>query len=184
MEVLAKLPAADHRDGGDLKLVLKALSAFRRGEQGITLPTEWDGLMGKIAAEFNDLSAQTSRTSTKLKAVAAGPHSGARAGKRIADDKLTGFWQENVASVNNLLDEVELASDRTRTLLSSLTELKKGNAQAELPHDWTGVFGKVADGFNDVVAENVRMSQELARLSRVGGKEGKLKERAAMPSSG
>ena len=58
MEVLAKLPAAEHRDG-DLKLVLKALSAFRRGEQGVTLPTEWDGLYGKIAAEFNELSAQT-----------------------------------------------------------------------------------------------------------------------------
>ena len=36
--------------------MLKALSAFRRGEQGVTLPTEWDGLYGKIAAEFNELS--------------------------------------------------------------------------------------------------------------------------------
>src|SRR5689334_17823879 len=94
MEVLAKLPAAEHRDG-DLKLVLKALSAFRRGEQGVTLPTEWDGLFGKIAAEFNELSSQTGRSSNKLKAVAAGPHSGAKAGRRVADDKLTGFWQEN-----------------------------------------------------------------------------------------
>ncbi|WP_227494283.1 hybrid sensor histidine kinase/response regulator [Ramlibacter pallidus] len=183
MEVLAKVPSAEHRDG-DLKLVLKALSAFRRGEHGVTLPTEWDGLYGKIAAEFNELSSQTSRTSHKLKTVAAAPNTGARTVKRVADDKLTGFWQENVASVNSLLDEVELASDRTRTLLSSLTELKKGSADAHLPHDWTGLFGKVADAFNDVVAENVRMSQELARLSRVVGKEGKLKERAAMPSQG
>ena len=74
----------------------------------MTLPTEWDGLYGKIAAEFNELSSQTSRTSHKLKSVAAGPHSGARAGRRVADDKLTGFWQENVASVNTLLDEVEI----------------------------------------------------------------------------
>jgi HAMP domain-containing protein/signal transduction histidine kinase/CheY-like chemotaxis protein len=182
MEVLAKLPAADQRDG-DLKLVLKALSAFRRGEQGVSLPTEWDGLYGKIASEFNELSTQTSRTTSKLKTVANGPHSGTRAGKRIGDDKLTGFWQENVAGVNGLLDEVELAAERTRTLLTGLSELKKGNTQAELPHDWTGLFGKVADSFNDVVAENVRMSQELARLSRVVGKEGKLKERAAMPAS-
>ena len=91
MEVLAKLPAAEHRDG-DLKLVLKALSAFRRGEQGVTLPSEWDGLYGKIAAEFNELSSQSSRTHHKLKAVAAGPHTGARAIKRVADDKLTGLW--------------------------------------------------------------------------------------------
>ena len=38
MEVVAKLPTAGQRDG-DLKLVLKALSAFRRGEQGVTLPS-------------------------------------------------------------------------------------------------------------------------------------------------
>src|SRR3954462_4877247 len=128
MEVLAKPPAAEHRDG-DLKLVLKALSAFRRGEQGVTLPTEWDGLYGKIAAEFNELSSQTARTSNKLKSVAAGPHSGARAGRRVADDKLTGFWQDNVAGINGLVDEVEVATDRTKTLLSGLTELKKGNAK-------------------------------------------------------
>ncbi|MDB5896408.1 MAG: putative histidine kinase, atypical hybrid, partial [Ramlibacter sp.] len=183
MEVLAKSPAAEHRDG-DLKILLKALSAFRRGEPGVSLPSEWDGVLGKIAVEFNELSSQTSRTSQRLKAVAAAPHSGAKAGRRLADDKLTGFWQENVGSVNMLLDEADLSSERTRTLLGSLTELRKGNVQAELPHDWTGLFGKVADGFNDVVAENVRMSQELARLSRVVGKEGKLKERAAMPSAG
>ncbi|GAB3660893.1 HAMP domain-containing protein [Ramlibacter alkalitolerans] len=160
------------------------MSAFRRGEPGVSLPTEWDGLFGKIAAEFNELSSQTARSSHRLKAVAGGPHSGSRAGRRVTDDKLTGFWQDNIAGVNQLLDEVELSAERTRTLLGSLTELKKGNVEAELPHDWTGLFGKVADAFNDVVSENVRMSQELARLSRVVGKEGKLKERAAMPAAG
>jgi hypothetical protein len=67
MEVVAKLPSAEQREG-DLKLLLKALSAFRRGESGVTLPSEWDGLYGKIAAEFNELTAQTGRTSQKLKA--------------------------------------------------------------------------------------------------------------------
>src|SRR5205085_10666436 len=101
MEVLAKLPAAEHRDG-DLKLVLKALSAFRRGEQGVTLPTEWDGLFGKIAAEFNELSSQTARTSSKLKTVVAGPPSGAKAGRRVSDDNVTGFWQDNGAGMETL----------------------------------------------------------------------------------
>ncbi|MGV3569419.1 MAG: HAMP domain-containing protein, partial [Ramlibacter sp.] len=183
MEVLAKLPTAEQRDG-DLKLVLKALSAFRRGEPGITLPAEWDGLYGKIAAEFNELSAQAGRTSQRLKTAAAATQNGStKASRRISDDKLTGFWQDNVGHVNSMLEEVELSADRTRTLLANLSELKKGNPKAELPHDWTGLFGKVADAFNDVVAENVRISQELSRLSRVVGKEGKLKERAAMPSA-
>jgi hypothetical protein len=43
MEVVAKLPTADRHDS-DLKAILKALGAFRRGEVGVTLPTEWDGV--------------------------------------------------------------------------------------------------------------------------------------------
>ncbi|MES2940070.1 MAG: hybrid sensor histidine kinase/response regulator, partial [Pseudomonadota bacterium] len=183
MEVLATLPATDRHDG-DLKLLLKALSAFRRGESGVSLPTEWDGLYGKIAAEFNELSAQSARTSHKLKSLETAVHNGTRAQKRLEDGKLTGFWQDNVASVNAVVDAVELSSDRTRTMLTALTELRKGNAEAQLPADWTGLSGKVADTFNDVVGENVRMSHELARLSRVVGKEGKLKERAQMAHAG
>ncbi|TFZ01005.1 HAMP domain-containing protein [Ramlibacter henchirensis] len=82
-----------------------------------------------------------------------------------------------------LVDELELNGDNTRALLKALTDLRKGNAKAQLPPDWSGVFGKVADAFNDVVAENVRMAQELSRLSRVVGKEGKLKERAQLANA-
>ncbi|MDB5946235.1 MAG: putative histidine kinase, atypical hybrid, partial [Ramlibacter sp.] len=181
MEVLAKLPGADQRDS-ELKTILKAIGAFRRGERSVTLPTEWEGTYGKIASEFNELTAQAGRTSHKLKSID-GSSKGARAGRRLSDDKLAGFWQDNVAVFNSLLDEVEDGSERTRVFLSALTDLKKGIATAQLPQDWTGVFGKVADAFNDVVAENVRMSHELSRLSRVVGKEGKLKERAFVPNA-
>ena len=108
MEVVAKLPSADQRDS-ELKQVLKALGAFRRGESGVTLPTEWDGLYGKIAAEFNELTAQTARTSHKLKAVGLRRARTAKSRRRVGDDKLTGFWQSDVAVVNSVLDEVDVA---------------------------------------------------------------------------
>jgi HAMP domain-containing protein/signal transduction histidine kinase/DNA-binding response OmpR family regulator len=181
MEVVAKLPSVDQRDS-ELKTVLKALGAFRRGESGVTLPTEWDGVYGKIAAEFNELTAQAARTSHKLKTIETGSRTNPKH-RRLPDEKLTGFWQSDVAVVNTMLEEVDTLSEHTRTFLAALTDLKKGNASAQLPQDWTGVFGKVADAFNDVVAENLRMSHELARLSRVVGKEGKLKERAFVPNA-
>ena len=37
----------------------------------------------------------------------------------------------------------------------------------------TGIDGKIADAFNDVIELNERMAHELERLSRVVGKEGK-----------
>jgi HAMP domain-containing protein/signal transduction histidine kinase/CheY-like chemotaxis protein len=69
-------------------------------------------------------------------------------------------------------------------LLQALTALKRGDANAALPRDWDGLPGKVADTFNEVVENNARMWQELSRLSRVVGKQGKLKERAQLPNAG
>jgi HAMP domain-containing protein/signal transduction histidine kinase/CheY-like chemotaxis protein len=65
-------------------------------------------------------------------------------------------------------------------LLGALTALRQGRSGVRLPADWTGVAGKVADAFNDVVETNERLAEELARLSRVVGKEGKLSQRLAL----
>src|SRR5947209_12530565 len=65
-------------------------------------------------------------------------------------------------------------------LLDALTALKQGRTGVRLPPDWTGVAGKVADAFNEVVELNERMAEELARLSRVVGKEGRLRQRISL----
>src|ERR1700693_2872637 len=69
--------------------------------------------------------------------------------------------------------EVEMTA-----LLGALTALKRGDSTVRLPHEWTGLPGKVAEAFNDVVELNERMAEELVRLSKTVGKEGKLRNRA------
>src|SRR5207237_3100630 len=68
----------------------------------------------------------------------------------------------------------------TAALLNALNGIKKGDFSVRLPVEWTGVAGKVADTFNDVVEMNERMAKELERLGRVVGKEGKLSQRASL----
>jgi HAMP domain-containing protein/signal transduction histidine kinase/CheY-like chemotaxis protein len=65
-------------------------------------------------------------------------------------------------------------------LLNALIALKKGDFSIRLPVEWTGVAGKVADAFNEVVGLNQRMARELDRLSRVVGKEGRISQRASL----
>ena len=65
-------------------------------------------------------------------------------------------------------------------LLTALNALKKGDFTTRLPLDLAGMDGKIADAFNEVVEMNERMAEELERLSRVVGKEGKIAERAEM----
>jgi len=66
----------------------------------------------------------------------------------------------------------------TTQLLTALTALKKGDFSARLPLNWSGTGGKIADAFNDVIERNEKMAKELARISRVVGKEGKISQRA------
>jgi HAMP domain-containing protein/signal transduction histidine kinase/DNA-binding response OmpR family regulator len=67
-----------------------------------------------------------------------------------------------------------------KTLLAALTALKKGNSSVRLPVEWTGLSGKVAEAFNEVVEMNQRMAEELMRLSQTVGKEGRLRQRGSL----
>ena len=69
-------------------------------------------------------------------------------------------------------------------LLKVLAEVKNGDFNTRMPLEWTGVAGKVADALNQVIASNQSLEHELARVSRLVGKEGKLTQRVALGRSG
>ncbi|HYH41943.1 MAG TPA: HAMP domain-containing protein, partial [Burkholderiales bacterium] len=64
-----------------------------------------------------------------------------------------------------------------RELLVALQSVREGDFSAQLPGDWTGLFGKVADTFNDIVRSNRRLSDELSRVGQAVGKQGKTRQR-------
>src|ERR1051325_7183888 len=65
-----------------------------------------------------------------------------------------------------------------KLLLQGLLAVKRGNFAVRLPDTWTGINGKLADTFNEVVEMNQMMAAELERVGRVVGKEGKITQRA------
>ena len=67
-----------------------------------------------------------------------------------------------------------------RALLLALRAFKRGDFSARLPEDWTGLAGKVADTFNDVISLNERMTRELERIGQVVGKQGRITQRASL----
>ena len=64
-------------------------------------------------------------------------------------------------------------------LLGVLSDVKSGDFTVRMPVEWTGVAGKIADRLNDVIAANQTLETELARVSRVVVKEGKLSHRVS-----
>jgi signal transduction histidine kinase/HAMP domain-containing protein len=62
-------------------------------------------------------------------------------------------------------------------LLSALQSMRNGDFSVRLPGDWTGLAGKIADTFNDVVIANDHTAAELQRVSEAVGRRGQTRER-------
>jgi CheY-like chemotaxis protein/HAMP domain-containing protein len=83
----------------------------------------------------------------------------------------------NEAVLNGGHDRVEL-----RELLNALQAMRNGDFSVRLPSDWSGLGGKVADAFNDIVAMNQRMSQQIELVGQNVGREGRTRYRVRLAS--
>ena len=63
-------------------------------------------------------------------------------------------------------------------ILTGLQTMRDGDFSVRLPGSWTGLEGKIADTFNEIVAANQQMAHELKRIGQVVGKEGRTRERS------
>src|SRR5262249_24544817 len=66
-----------------------------------------------------------------------------------------------------------------RKLLAALQAVRDGDFSVRLPSDQTGLGGKVADTFNEIVTSNQRMARELERAGQAVGKDGKTRHRVS-----
>ncbi len=64
-----------------------------------------------------------------------------------------------------------------RQLLRALQAVRDGDFTVRLPGDQTGLAGKVADTFNEIVTSNQSLAHELERVGRIVGKDGQTRHR-------
>ena len=76
-------------------------------------------------------------------------------------------------------EAVEHGSIDMRELLRTLQAVREGDFSVRLPSDQTGLAGKIADTFNEIVVSNERLARELERVGQVVGKEGKTRHRVS-----
>ena len=64
-----------------------------------------------------------------------------------------------------------------QNLLLALRAMRSGDFSVRMGAEQDGILGKIADTFNDIVASNERMAQQLERVGQVVGREGKTRHR-------
>jgi len=92
---------------------------------------------------------------------------------------------ENIPPIGRANGKNKTAEDGLdlAVILASLQTMRDGDFTVRLPGTWVGLAGKVADTFNEIVAANQHMAQELKRVGYVVGKEGKTRERTRFHES-
>ena len=77
----------------------------------------------------------------------------------------------------------ETSELRMRQILVAMVAFRDGDFSIRLPADWAGIDGQIAGAFNQTIAQEARIAEEAARLSATVGREGRLKQRMALPAA-
>src|SRR5689334_11949150 len=67
-----------------------------------------------------------------------------------------------------------------KKMLRTLQAARDGDFSARLATDHTGLAGKIADTFNELMSSNQRLAEELERAGQMVGKEGKTRVRMSV----
>jgi HAMP domain-containing protein len=73
--------------------------------------------------------------------------------------------------------ETDGSGEDLRALLQAMQAMRTGDFSVRMSTDHTGMLGKIADTFNEIVSANERMAQQLERVGQVVGREGKTRQR-------
>jgi HAMP domain-containing protein/CheY-like chemotaxis protein/signal transduction histidine kinase len=84
-----------------------------------------------------------------------------RSGRRVAKRKVNGSPEP----------------DSRQELLLALQAMRSGDFSVRMSGDYLGIDGKIADTFNEIIAANQRMAQQLELVGQVVGREGKTRQR-------
>src|ERR1700709_1429907 len=68
-------------------------------------------------------------------------------------------------------------SNPSEDLLHALQAMRSGDFSVRMTGNHLGIEGKIADTFNEIVAANQRMAQQLEHVGQVVGREGKTRKR-------
>ncbi|MEA3210180.1 MAG: hypothetical protein QOE70_3237 [Chthoniobacter sp.] len=171
-------PKKTHPDSGsiDLRTLLAALTAFKRGDFSARLPDDWPGLAGKVADSFNEVIATNERMALELERVGRVVGKEGRIKQRASLGDVAGKWRESIGSVNELIgDLVQPTSEMARVIGA----VAKGDLSQTMTtdiegHALQGEFLRTATTVNTMVTQLGAFASEVTRVAREVGTEGKL----------
>ncbi len=168
--------ASERAEQALLEDLLTALQAVREGDFSARLNTRRRGLLGEIAAEFNELAATNQRMAKELVRVGRIIGREGRMTERAALTGASGAWATSIDSVNALIDDLVRPTTEVARVIMAVAEgdLSQKIALKIEGQPVKGEFLRIGTTVNTMVDQLSSFAAEVTRVAREVGTEGKL----------
>ncbi|WP_078897204.1 HAMP domain-containing protein [Streptomyces rimosus] len=178
----ARAPRTEVKVGEpELRQLLAGLTAVRDGNFGTRLPGDADGLLGEIATVFNGMVDQLSLFTSEVTRVAREVGSEGRLGGQAQVPGVSGTWADLTDSVNAMAGNL---TSQVRDIAQVATAVAKGDLSQKIDVDAQGEILELKNTVNTMVDQLSAFADEVTRVAREVGSEGRLGGQAQVPGVG
>ncbi|WP_280501784.1 HAMP domain-containing protein, partial [Nocardia farcinica] len=155
----------------ELRQLLAGLTAVRDGDFGTRLPTDADGLLGEIATVFNGMVDQLSLFTSEVTRVAREVGTEGQLGGQAEVPGVSGTWKDLTDSVNAMAGNL---TSQVRDIAQVATAVASGDLSQKITVDAEGEILELKLTINTMVDQLSSFADEVTRVSREVGTEGRL----------
>src|ERR1700677_1943135 len=106
----------------DIKELLTALTALKKGDFSVRLPLDWNGTAGKIADAFNDVVERNEKMAKELERISLVVGKEGKINQRASIGEVSGSWADSVASVNTLISDLMHPTSETARVIGAVAK--------------------------------------------------------------
>src|SRR3954466_5179452 len=155
--------------------VLAALTSFRNGDFTVRLGRQ-DGLLGEVADRFNEVADLQERRTRELVRVSHVIGREGRMTERLSDLTDKGDWATSAEAVNSMIDDLGRPTTEVARVIEAVAEgdLSQHMALEIAGQPVKGEFQRIGTTVNRMVDQLSSFADEVTRVAREVGTEGKL----------
>ncbi|MGW4869725.1 HAMP domain-containing protein [Streptomyces chartreusis] len=165
----------------ELRQLLAGLTAVRDGDFGTRLPSDGEGLLGDIATVFNGMVDQLSVFTSEVTRVAREVGTEGTLGGQAEVPGVSGTWADLTDSVNAMAGNL---TTQVRDIAQVATAVAKGDLSQKVDVPARGEILQLKETVNTMVDQLSAFADEVTRVAREVGSEGRLGGQAQVPGVG
>ena len=170
-------------DALDTKALLQVLTAVKKGDFSVRLPSGWTGIDGKIADTLNDIIDLLADSATEMDRVSRVVGKEGRLTQRATLPAAGGAWKSRVNAVNHLIEDLVRPTTEMARVIGGVAkgDLTQTVALEAEGQPLRGEFLRTAKMVTAMVKQLDAFAAEVTRVAREVGTEGKLGGQAVVP---